>query len=319
MKHLSHIFFLMAIGAVMFPMAIRGWKITAPHNSIAASSSRYMEITLHRCVTHRDDTLQIPTNLLRVVARESSLCRESVLIQPRGLPGIARITSRDGLIFDLTLTGSGIDSDSDGYPDCAELKTAEDRKAFRDWFVRVAESQLLSISSLWHEDQRDCAGLVRFAYREALKKHDDEWHRQSGIGVDKNLRDVRAFNYPHIPELGDRLFRVQRGSFTGADDFSSFANAMTLFRFSMVPVGRDIQKAKKGDLLFFFRHDESEEPYHIMIVAPGTDGTVYLVYHTGSDTGMKRVTPDYLENSFSFRPVAWNPAFLGVYRFSILE
>src|SRR5712692_8491076 len=65
-----------------------------------------------------------------------------------------------------------VDSDNDGIPDVAELRTFQDRESFRRWFSSIAEMQFYQLSEQWNVDQRDCAGLVRFAMREALRRHD---------------------------------------------------------------------------------------------------------------------------------------------------
>src|SRR6267142_3100282 len=65
-----------------------------------------------------------------------------------------------------------LDSDSDGIPDAAELQSYLDRENFRRWFTLIAEGQFYEINKQWNADQRDCAGLVRFAWREALRHHD---------------------------------------------------------------------------------------------------------------------------------------------------
>src|SRR5688572_1962344 len=65
-----------------------------------------------------------------------------------------------------------LDSDSDGIPDAAELQSYMDRENFRRWFTLIAEAQFYRLSGEWNAEQRDCAGLVRFAWREALRRHD---------------------------------------------------------------------------------------------------------------------------------------------------
>src|SRR6266581_2867381 len=65
-----------------------------------------------------------------------------------------------------------IDSDNDGIPDAIELRTYQDRDAFKRWFTAIAETQFYQLSDQWNAEQRDCAGLVRFATREALRMDD---------------------------------------------------------------------------------------------------------------------------------------------------
>src|SRR5436309_2786393 len=72
------------------------------------------------------------------------------------------------------------DSDSDGIPDREELRSFGDRESFRKWFTSIAEEQFYDASREWNADQRDCAGLVRFALREALRAHDRAWFLRMG-------------------------------------------------------------------------------------------------------------------------------------------
>ena len=61
-----------------------------------------------------------------------------------------------------------IDSDNDGIPDVAELRTFQDRQSFQRWFTAIAETQFYQLSDQWNSEQRDCAGLVRFAILHGL-------------------------------------------------------------------------------------------------------------------------------------------------------
>jgi len=57
----------------------------------------------------------------------------------------------------------------------AGLREEGDREAFRTWFVALLEQQLEGPSPAWEPAQRDCAGLLRFAFREALATHTQAW------------------------------------------------------------------------------------------------------------------------------------------------
>ncbi|MEI6157471.1 MAG: DUF1175 family protein, partial [Atribacterota bacterium] len=85
------------------------------------------------------------------------------------------------------------DSDHDGFPDVSELPTESDRMVFRDLFVNIARSQIHQESELWQD--KDCAGLVRFAYREALKRHDESWFHSFQSVLDQSA-DITAYHYP---------------------------------------------------------------------------------------------------------------------------
>src|SRR6185436_20555054 len=57
-----------------------------------------------------------------------------------------------------------IDSDNDGIPDVAELRTYQDRDSFRRWFTSIAEIQFYQLSAQWNAEQRDCAGQIGRAH-----------------------------------------------------------------------------------------------------------------------------------------------------------
>src|SRR5204862_4284440 len=109
------------------------------------------------------------------------------------------------------LAGSTVaDSDNDGIPDVLELRTFQDRDNFRRWFTAIAETQFYQISDQWKEEQRDCAGLVRFAMREALRKHDRPWLQKMGPAYQTLAGDVNAFDLDNNP-LGEKIFRTDFG------------------------------------------------------------------------------------------------------------
>src|ERR1041384_4447468 len=124
-----------------------------------------------------------------------------------------------------------VDSDNDGIPDVIELRTYQDRDAFKRWFTAIAETQFYQLSEQWNADQRDCAGLVRFAMREALRKHDRMWFQRMGAGYEPIAPDVRAFTLDS-DVLGEKLFRTDFGTFQESDladgKFSDFADGRTL-------------------------------------------------------------------------------------------
>src|SRR3954469_9585098 len=146
------------------------------------------------------------------------------------------------------------DSDSDGIPDREELRSFVDRESFRKWFATIAEEQFYDASREWNTDQRDCAGLVRFAWREALRTHDRAWFLRMGEQYEPVASDVRAYTLERSP-VGEKLFRTSAGSFDASNitdgTFSEFADARTLKDFNARFVGRDSSRAEPGDLIFF--------------------------------------------------------------------
>ncbi|MCA1818369.1 MAG: DUF1175 domain-containing protein, partial [Acidobacteria bacterium] len=181
-----------------------------------------------------------------------------------------------------------IDGDGDGIPDAAELSSFGDRENFRRWFAGIAEQQFYEASKEWNESQRDCAGLVRFAWREALRAHDRKWLARMGATYEAFAPDVRAYTLESSP-LGERLFRTTFGAFRETDlkddTFSEFADARTLKEFNTEFVSRERGAARAGDLLFFYQPHAPKYPYHVMIFlgAARTDdegANDWVVYHT---------------------------------------
>jgi uncharacterized protein YfaT (DUF1175 family) len=226
-----------------------------------------------------------------------------------------------------------LDSDNDGIPDAAELQSFMDRENFRKWFALVAEGQFYRLSEQWNAEQRDCAGLVRFAWREALRRHDRLWFQKMGPGYTAIASDVAQYNLEQGP-LGEKLFRTSFGSYKDGElsngAFSEFADARSLKSFNAKFISRDRHYAEPGDLLFFYQPWVQKFPYHVMIFLgraklstdPASD---WVVYHTGSsptDEGtVKKVELAVLDHhpNKRWRPKESNANFLGFYRLKILD
>lgn len=223
-------------------------------------------------------------------------------------------------------TAAWTDRFGDGTPDFLRLNDPADQAAFRRWFTLIAEYQAIRPRADLPAEITDCASLLRYAYREALKKHDESWFTTTGVEIAAPPGEVRAWSYPHSP-LGTALFRVRPGTFEPQDledgAFAQFADAKTLVERNAYLVGRDVRQALPGDLLFYRQFGQSS-PWHSMIVdRVGTEAAV--VYNTGEDHGqpgeMRRVTvADLLDHPQpQWRPLPGNPNFLGVYRWNILR
>ena len=63
----------------------------------------------------------------------------------------------------------------DGTPDFLRLTDPADQEAFRQWFTLIAEYQSIRPKAEIPAEITDCASLLRYSYREALKRHDDTW------------------------------------------------------------------------------------------------------------------------------------------------
>jgi uncharacterized protein YfaT (DUF1175 family) len=165
----------------------------------------------------------------------------------------------------------------------SRLDHPADRAAFRRRFCEAAEGQFLFATD---RTVIDCSSLVRFAYAAAK---------------------------PPSP-----LFETPEGR-------RYFADAQTLKERNSVFVSRDWRASEAGDLWFFLQLIQ-DQPFHVMVhlgeSAIQPDGQRYVVYHTGGRPGEVR-RPTILEllthPDPRWRPLAANPAFLGVYRWRILS
>ncbi|EPG73214.1 PF06672 family protein [Leptospira fainei serovar Hurstbridge str. BUT 6] len=248
-----------------------------------------------------------------ISSREVTNSGEILRIRSGPVPAKFQIRTTLGKSVDIELFSLEGDWDDDGFPDSAELKSETDRQAFRDWFTRIALSQYLKENPYWNSAERDCSGLIRFAYKETLKEHDLNWQQKVGIQLDKNLPDIREFHYPDIPVVGSKIFR------TGNGKFSAFSDAESLEKFHTSFVSREISQGLPADILFF-RHDNGiRTNFHSMILIDGDRENPLLLYHTGSDRGIKLIRALELNKSDTFFPGSKNRSFLGVYRFRILE
>src|SRR5579862_22474 len=222
---------------------------------------------------------------------------------------------------------------SDGIPEFLHLDSKPDQESFRDWFTLIADFQSLRPPADLPPEINDCAALLRYSYRNALRGHDEAWVRETGIEPPTALPSIEKYHYPFTP-LHASLFRIRLGAFQPSDlkdgAFSEFADAQTLMELNTYFLSRDIQVARPGDLLFY-RQLEQNSPFHSMIFVGhsrwtiATDPDDFVVYHTGpidKHAGeMRRLRVEELlrHPSPRWRPVPGNSNFLGVYRWKILR
>lgn len=236
--------------------------------------------------------------------------REGFFLSPAA-PERVRVKAWPGFVRFLDLPAS---------PLALELSPVDqgDRDAWRRWFVAILEQQLDGPSPAWQPPQRDCAGLLRFAFREAFGPHNDAWRDRTGFAGGPVCSDPS-------PRLGGPWTRA----FPTPEGWRPFARGVFLRRLACVPLGRDVAAAQPGDLVFFARGGARDMPDHAMaFVRPAADGQPMLLYDTGPEgTGatreegeVRRVRLDDLMHhpDPEFRPTPENPAFLGLYRWKIL-
>lgn len=219
----------------------------------------------------------------------------------------------------------------DGTPDFLRLDDDHDQREFRHWFTYLAEAQYFQDAASRPVEIDDCAALIRYAYREALRKHDSEWANAGRLSVVPAFESVAKYQYPFTP-LQAALFRVKEGSFRPSDlaegAFLQFADAQTLWRYNTHPIGRDLARALPGDLLFFRQGGERVTFHSMIYLGPSQlqrDDRRYVLYHTGptgKDRGeIRRLTVEELLRfpQSEWRPTVSNQSFLGVARWNILR
>ena len=251
-----------------------------------------------------------------ICARQHLLLRSSLKDEATNEPGADQVGAA---------LGWG-DRFHDGTPDFLRLTDPADQAAFRRWFALIAAYQAIRPRNEVPPEIADCAGLLRYSYREALKRHDESWFQATGIEIAVPPGEIRAWSYPHTA-LGTALFRVKAGGFEAGDldggAFAQFADAKTLVERNAYFVSRDVRTALPGDLLFYRQFGQSS-PWHSMIVVR-TGAGAEVVYHTGPDHGkpgeLRRVLLSELLShpQPEWRPVPGNPNFLGVFRWNILR
>ncbi len=180
-------------------------------------------------------------------------------------------------------------------------------RAFRAWFSVIVEDQVQrSPSPRWVH--RDCAGLVRFAARQALQKHDTQWLHSMGWPKAQALPpdvDISAEQQRHFSR-----WSLQDGS------RSDYASAISLVQNNTLRLGADSTQAQSADLLFY---DQGAEQ-HLMVWTGRR-----IAYHTGAaetpeDNGLRSTTLASLSQhpDTRWRPSRSNPNFAGWYRFTFL-
>jgi hypothetical protein len=287
-------------------------------------------------------TRPVDAGSLRFSGESVEARSDAAWVAPEVMPRVETIAVRSGrsrpAMLVLRREPSDADSFGDGTPDFLRLHAAADRRAFRNWFTWLAEVQAASKQSEVPSEIKDCAGLLRYAYRESLRPHDDRWlmtQERSAASLATSLNEsspflsalpgssVAQWRYPATP-LGDGLFRVKEGRYQAGDAaaFAQFADARSLMLWNTHLVARDVRAAQPGDILFY-RQLEQDSQYHSMIVCG--DAGEWVVYHTGpiekKPGEIRRVRlHDLLQHPDArWRPLATNANFLGVYRWNILR
>ena len=180
----------------------------------------------------------------------------------------------------------------------AELRLNHQQEAaFRGWFTRIVwEQYRVGPNGRW--THRDCAGLVRFALKEAFATHDGKWKRTNSVSGMLAPPEI-ILSLEQKKELPEWTF--ERGI--------QLVQKHTRF------ITKDINQALPGDVLFY----DFGDTQHLMIWMGS-----YIAYHNGShsknDSGLRKQTLKSLMTwkDTRWRPLEQNPNFIGIYRFSFL-
>lgn len=195
----------------------------------------------------------------------------------------------------------------------------QDADALRQVVTDVALLQARKLSPFWEPKQRDCAGLVRFAYRTALEPRDAA--RTAKLGVPPKLK---------LPPLSEQARKAlpdypqiwQTGLTNGQPRYGHFADAETLIGYNFRLKSRDLAAAQSGDLLVYQKPLINDEPYHLMLFAAGHPENL-AVYHNGAQGDEAQVRVVSVAELLQSPDPVWipspeNPYFLGVYEWNRL-
>lgn len=200
----------------------------------------------------------------------------------------------------------------------ARLADASDQAAFRSWFVHLADAQFERAAA----EVTDCAALVRFAVREALRSHTTEWARRLALPFMPTFPDVRSG--PKPGHGGWPIFRTSAGA---TATYGEFADAHTIVSLNARPLGRRVGGLAPGDLLYFHQPSQAQ-PDHLMIFVGRSffdpEATDWLVYHTGpgadgpGEIRKVRLADLMRHPAARWRPAEANPHFVGAFRLGLL-
>ena len=240
-----------------------------------------------------------------------------VTVQSKALPGKIKIAAT---LAPFAAGSASITVLANNSADVLRLDDPADDAAFRSWFTFLAEAQFFRETSALPPEISDCAGLIRYAYREALRSHDSAWAKTSGLPLVPAIPSVRKYDYPFTP-WGAALFR------TGPDTLAEFADAGTLLHYNTHLVSRDIRQARPGDLIFYHQEDAAMQYHSMIYLGPSQIENAagpFAVYHTGPLHGAGEIRRPSVAELQKHPDPAWHPAventhYLGVYRWNILR
>ena len=195
-----------------------------------------------------------------------------------------------------------------------------DESALRQAIVNVGLFQTQRLSPLWEVSQRDCAGFVRFLFREALQERTAAQRSFLGIPSRLPFPALSTAARAAVPQY-PRLWQTKNQP-NGESRYGFFADAESLLAYNFRPKGKDLREAKPADLLVFEKQDVANQPFHLMFFAGSRadrHGREDLVlYHNGAagaEAAVRVVSINELLTSAdpTWIPRSDNPNFRGVF------
>jgi uncharacterized protein len=158
--------------------------------------------------------------------------------------------------------------------------------------ARLALQQAENITPYWSEKQRDCAGLIRFLYRQAVTAKSKTWVDHSGKKTEYvGAAELISYNFTET--------KIEIEHFGSLDGF------------------------KTGDLLVYYNPlKPPKDAWHLMmLIEPfrGTRDEALVVYHNGATDRKASVRKIWLRQLFDkgweeWQPSKNNPLYKGVFR-----
>ncbi len=183
--------------------------------------------------------------------------------------------------------------------------------------VNLALFQARSISSNWAKEQQDCAGLIRFVYKEALKTRTIKQRNELKLPVKLNFPSVSnaARNiFPFFP----KIWKIS------ADQYSAFADAENLITFNFDFISKNINDLKPGDILVFNKNTSSLEPWHLMLYVGKEYNKPLAIYHNGDKGKYAKIRIISIIDLLNSPDPQWmptqnNPFFMGIYKWKSFQ
>ncbi|WGL61147.1 DUF1175 family protein [Pigmentibacter sp. JX0631] len=187
----------------------------------------------------------------------------------------------------------------------------------RTAIVNLALYQARRISSSWLKEQQDCAGFIRFAYKEALKKRT---LKQRNI-----LQIPEKLYFPSVSEEARSLFPNFPNIWEISNSkYSSFADAENLVTYNFEYVSKNVNDLLPGDILAFNKNSNALEPWHLMLYVGKVYNKSLVMYHNGGKGKNAKIRIVSINDLLNSPDPQWlpnnrNPFFVGIYKWKMFQ